>query len=58
MNINIYLNAVEEDMLIALNKADGLKLTNEEYAQRLFSSALWVEHHQLYLKNKDKREER
>lgn len=53
MDINIHLNGADEHMLIELNKADGLRYTNEEFAQRLFSSVLWVEYNRYY-KNKEK----
>ena len=54
MDINIHLNKAEENMLIELNKADGLRYTNGEFAQRLFSSVLWVEYNR-YFKEKEKK---
>ena len=55
MNTEISLNEVEETMLRKLKRSEGLFCSDQEYAQRFFSRALWIEYH-LYFKSQEENE--
>ena len=54
MEVNVFLNEIEEDMIDVLYNAEGARLTKEEYVQRLFSNSLWVLYDMHHKKMKEK----
>ena len=55
MKVTIEINKVEENMLNALQKKEGIKGTPEEYADSFFHNHLWVVY-DMYFKEHLKRE--
>ena len=55
MKFTVEINKVEENMLKALQKKEGIKGTTEEYANSFFHNHLWVVY-DMYFKDHLKRE--
>ena len=57
MYIKVYLNKVDEEMLKTLNQSEGAKCSDEEYAQKLFTTSLWLAYDTYYKKQEEEKDE-